>query len=121
MGDATARPLRKMATSHPTKFSESLILGAKQGGKAESLAQFVLDDLSSRQQGSKLLYLTGDKNRDTFLRIMTEHNIHVQSMMVYETTAALNLSARVAEVAQDINLSPHSSHPYLDVDAYSLC
>ncbi|KIJ34923.1 hypothetical protein M422DRAFT_181486 [Sphaerobolus stellatus SS14] len=102
VGEATARPLRQMTRSHPTKFSESLILGAAQTGKAESLAQFILDDLPARRRGKKLLYLTGDKNRDTFHRILTENGVNIQSLMVYGTMAAKNLGQKVFDVVQEI-------------------
>ncbi|KAF9528794.1 tetrapyrrole biosynthesis, uroporphyrinogen III synthase [Crepidotus variabilis] len=53
-------------------------------GNAENLASFILGDLKS--EGSvKLLYLTGDKNRDTITRILSDSSIELQLLQVYET------------------------------------
>ncbi|GJJ06071.1 hypothetical protein Clacol_000260 [Clathrus columnatus] len=102
VGESTARALEPMTISHPSKFSKRLILGMH-AGKAELLAYFILDDLRTRQMAGKLLYLTGDKNRDTFSRIMNEHDIPIDSLMVYETGAASDLERRIAFAAQTIN------------------
>lgn len=91
-----------MTTSHPTKFSESLILGATQAGNSETLARFVLDDLASKRTVGKLLYLTGDKNKDTFQRTMSENGVTAMELMVYETKAARDLEERIARTVQEI-------------------
>ena len=91
-----------MTTSRSNKFSESLILGATQTGNSESLARFVLGDMASRRTGGKLLYLTGDKNRDTFHRIISENGVIIEELMVYETKAARDLEERIAHTAQEI-------------------
>jgi uroporphyrinogen-III synthase len=87
---------------HSTQFSESLILGAAQAGGSESLARFVVDDRALRCAGGKLLYLTGDKNKDTFHRIMSENGVIVEEIMVYVTRAANDLEERVASTVQQI-------------------
>ncbi|KAF8591716.1 tetrapyrrole biosynthesis, uroporphyrinogen III synthase [Ramaria rubella] len=102
IGESTARTLKQITALHPTKFTEALILGASQTGKSETLAQFVLDDLPSRQTTGKLLYLTGDKNRDTFFKIMSENGVALECLMVYETKSASDLAERVALVVQEI-------------------
>lgn len=94
VGESTAHALEPMTNSHPANFSKLLILGAHTG-KAESLARFVLDDLPTRHTVGRLLYLTGDKNRDTFCRIMSEHDVPIESLMVYETRAANDLEDRI--------------------------
>jgi uroporphyrinogen-III synthase len=91
-----------MTTLHSSVFSESLILGATQAGSSESLAQFVLDDLPLRRIGGKLLYLTGDKNRDTFRRTMAENSVGMDELMVYETRAANDLGERISSIAKEI-------------------
>ncbi|KAF8520289.1 tetrapyrrole biosynthesis, uroporphyrinogen III synthase [Gautieria morchelliformis] len=102
VGESTKRTLKQMTTMHSTRFSESLILGAAQAGSSEPLARFVLDDRALRRTGGKLLYLTGDKNKDTFHRIMSENGVIVEEIMVYETKAANGLEERVASTAQQI-------------------
>lgn len=102
VGESTGRTLKQITISHPVKFSESLILGASQTGSSESLAQFVLDDLPLRRASGKLLYLTGDKNKDTFRRIMAGNGVGIQELMVYETKAVSNLEERVASIAEEI-------------------
>jgi uroporphyrinogen-III synthase len=91
-----------MTELYPEKFSKSLILGAAQSGNSESLAHFILSDLPPRGAEGKLLYLTGDKNRDNFRQIMLENNIAVESFMVYETAARGDLEEVVTRTAQGI-------------------
>lgn len=100
VGESTAHALEPMTESHPTKFSKLLILGAHTG-KAESLARFILDDLPTRHNVGRLLYLTGDKNRDTFCRIMSEHDVPTESLMVYETGPASDLENRIRCAVQE--------------------
>ncbi|KAF8519380.1 tetrapyrrole biosynthesis, uroporphyrinogen III synthase [Hysterangium stoloniferum] len=102
VGMSTARTLQRMTELYPEKFSESLILGATQSGKSESLARFILSDLPSRHTQGKLLYLTGDKNRDTLRQIMSENNIDVKDLMVYETAARGDLEEIVIRTVQAI-------------------
>jgi hypothetical protein len=91
-----------MAGHYSDNFSASLILGAEESGHAESLAEFVLLDLPSRDRGSRLLGLVGDKNMDTFPSIMAENDIHLENLMVYETAAASDLDSRVSKVVQEL-------------------
>ena len=113
VGEATASALNRNATSHPTNFSTSLILGASHSGNSESLAEFVLADLLSRgSKGGRLLYLTGDKNRVTFQRIMSEGGVEVENLRIYETLAASDLHEQIKCVACEIekgalHLLPH--------------
>lgn len=102
VGESTRRALMQMTTLQPSKFSESLILGATQTGSSESLAQFILHNLPPRRIGEKLLYLTGDKNKDTFRLILTENGVEIEELMVYETKAASDLGKRIARIAKEI-------------------
>ena len=55
---------------------------------AQQLAHFILSDLSARTDGSmarRLLYLTGDKNRDTLPNILTSAGIVLDALHVYAT------------------------------------
>lgn len=52
-------------------------------GNAENLASFIEDLLG--QSAVKLLYLTGDKNRDTLTRKFENSNVKLVPLQVYET------------------------------------
>jgi len=112
VGEATAKTLEKMTVSHPSKFSKSLIIGARETGKSESLARFIINDLPTRSSGRKLLYFTGDKNRDTFHRILTDSKVDVHGLMVYETVEASDLGDKIAEVVNQIVLSTYSARTF---------
>ena len=51
------------------------------------MARFIVDDLSrsSGNRAKKLLYLTGDKNRDTLPDILREAGVELVVTKVYET------------------------------------
>lgn len=59
-------------------------------GSAANLAPLILDDLKKRP--AKLLYLTGDKNRDTLPRLLEEGAISLQLLQVYETRGSPSFS-----------------------------
>ncbi|CAA7262699.1 unnamed protein product [Cyclocybe aegerita] len=63
-------------------------------GNAASLGPFILEDL--RQRPAKLLYLTGDKNRDTISRILTEGGISLEPLQVYETRGSSTFESSLA-------------------------
>ena len=51
-------------------------------GNAANLVPLILDDIKERPE--KLLYLTGDKNRDTLPRLLEEGGMSLQSLQVYD-------------------------------------
>jgi len=82
VGGATAKALA--AVSDLCGPGPNDIRGGSQTGTSERLAHFILDDIPERE-GKKLLYLTGDKNRDTLPKILAEARVTLESLQVYET------------------------------------
>ncbi|TFK94145.1 tetrapyrrole biosynthesis uroporphyrinogen III synthase [Polyporus arcularius HHB13444] len=89
VGQATAAALSAIHDSFPSsRYAPRDIRGAVESGSSERLAHFIASDLSARPdgaQGRKLFYLTGDKNRDTLPKILTDAGIEVESLQVYAT------------------------------------
>ncbi|KAI0826489.1 tetrapyrrole biosynthesis uroporphyrinogen III synthase [Trametes gibbosa] len=85
VGAATASTLTSIASSFPTSpYVPHDIRGGAESGTAEKLARFIITDLP--ESGSKqLLYLTGDKNRDTLPKILDEAGLKLESLQVYAT------------------------------------
>ncbi|CAA7262702.1 unnamed protein product [Cyclocybe aegerita] len=76
-------------------------------GNAGSLGLFILDDL--RERPAKLLYLTGDKNRDTISRILTDGGISLELLRVYETRgSSIFESSLSAALASSPKYSPEA-------------
>ncbi|KAF9264121.1 tetrapyrrole biosynthesis, uroporphyrinogen III synthase [Marasmius fiardii PR-910] len=85
VGKATKTALSEIYTRHPeSPFAPtpSLIKG-EDCGNADQLGHFIVDDVKSRPV--KLLYLTGDKNRDTLPNILRDGDVGFQALQVYET------------------------------------
>lgn len=83
VGQGTASALSEIREAYgSTKFTPEIFRGAP-SGTGEKLAQFILGQPQERPK--KLLYLTGDKNRDTVPRILEEAGIELRSLKVYET------------------------------------
>lgn len=76
--------LRDLREKIPT-YSPRDIRGGSETGTAERLAEFILKDLPSDATSRKLLYLTGDKNRDTLPRILESGGVELDSLQVYAT------------------------------------
>ena len=76
------------------------ILGARESGTGESLARFILAHFAHSSPSSSstssppprrtrtLLYLTGDKNRDTLPRLLADGGITAHELQVYATRRA---------------------------------
>ncbi|KPV72091.1 uncharacterized protein RHOBADRAFT_47274 [Rhodotorula graminis WP1] len=75
------------------------ILGARESGTGEALAHFILDHFARSPPPSSssapplrtrptLLYLTGDKNRDTLPRLLADGGIAAHELQVYATARA---------------------------------
>ena len=69
------------------------IRGGRETGTGEKLARFILEDLQERLSINrvKLLYLTGDKNRDVLPNILRDGAIELQPLQVYKTQGASTL------------------------------
>jgi uroporphyrinogen-III synthase len=71
-----------------------------QSGTAERLAQYIVQDAT---QGEKLLYLTGDKNRDTLPSVVREGlgESCLRELMVYATRGVRDFESTLARALQD--------------------
>ncbi|KAL7278482.1 hypothetical protein ACG7TL_007481 [Trametes sanguinea] len=88
VGAATATALSSIGSAYPSSpHAPHDIRGGAESGTAEKLAHFILADLarSPTRHGKTLLYLTGDKNRDTLPRILSEGGLELESLQVYAT------------------------------------
>jgi uroporphyrinogen-III synthase len=103
VGEATSKAVSAIGETHGQgPFAPKDIRGGVQTGTSERLAHFILDDLPERE-GKKLLYLTGDKNRDTLPKILTKGRVNLESLRVYETRGS---STFARDLEQVINSTP---------------
>ena len=85
VGQATASALSAIRTTSPTSLhAPHDVRGGAESGTAEKLAHFIVSDLSGSAH-RRLLYLTGDKNRDTLPNILQGGGIQLQPLQVYAT------------------------------------
>ncbi|KAL1749081.1 tetrapyrrole biosynthesis, uroporphyrinogen III synthase [Schizophyllum fasciatum] len=93
VGRATAVALRSIADSPAAPRD----VRGEATGTGEQLAHFIVDDVRSENRTSpaRLLYLTGDKNRDTVPNILTEAGIAFEPLQVYGTRGAHDFAQRL--------------------------
>ncbi|KAG1731016.1 tetrapyrrole biosynthesis, uroporphyrinogen III synthase [Suillus lakei] len=84
VGEATSVALRDLCEKIPL-YSPRDIRGGSETGTAERLAGFIIKDLPSDGASRKLLYLTGDKNRDTLPRVLESAGVAIDPLQVYAT------------------------------------
>ncbi|KAG2133808.1 tetrapyrrole biosynthesis, uroporphyrinogen III synthase [Suillus bovinus] len=84
VGEATSVALRDLSDKIPL-YAPRDIRGGSETGTAERLARFILKDLPSDGTSRKLLYLTGDKNRDTLPKILESAGVALDPLQVYAT------------------------------------
>ncbi|ETW79810.1 hypothetical protein HETIRDRAFT_322098 [Heterobasidion irregulare TC 32-1] len=85
VGAATADSLSSISSSSRPLLCPKDIRGAAESGTAELLAHFILSDLDTSAPGTKLLYLTGDKNRETLPGILKSGGVELMGLQVYAT------------------------------------
>jgi uroporphyrinogen-III synthase len=105
VGQTTATALRDIFTEFADLGLESVDILGQDSGSAASLAPFILEDIKERP--AKLLYLTGDKNRDTISRLLNEGGIALEPLRVYKTHGSPdfedNLASTLASSPHDLN------------------
>lgn len=101
MGQTTATALVDVFSSFSHLGLGLPDIRGQSSGNAASLATFILIDLQERPL--KLLYLTGDKNRDTLPQLLNEGGISLQSLQVYETRGSSSFETSLSSA-----LSPSS-------------
>lgn len=130
VGPATKDAVTAMTRGESSLENDQIVVGAKETGSGEKLGQFIVDYLSTSTSASSslpLLYLVGDKNRDTIRRILTAASIPLQLLQVYETHPAPEFESRLgdylASLAYSLSsprtcwitlFSPSGSKPCLD-------
>ena len=83
VGKATSAALQETFAAFAHLGVGSPDISGESTGNAASLAPLILHDIKERP--ARLLYLTGDKNRDTLPRLLEEGGMSLQSLQVYET------------------------------------
>lgn len=101
VGGATAAFLREI-------YPNGQIQG-EQTGTAEKLARFIVEDLQGVRP-KRLLYLTGNKNRETLPKVLEEAGVELESLHVYETCGSSRfpeeLNNALKQFEQGISYSP---------------
>ncbi|KAK0482410.1 tetrapyrrole biosynthesis, uroporphyrinogen III synthase [Armillaria novae-zelandiae] len=87
VGTATASTLRSSMPNADIRGESS--------GTAEQLSNFVL---AEQPRPAKLLYLTGDKNRDTLPNILGGAGVSLYSLKVYETQGSSTFSQQLKRI-----------------------
>ena len=104
VGESTAAAVRALGSTLPDHLIPVKVLGGAEAGTSEALAHFILTHLAEsdnasviseasgttahsarRKRTAKLLHLTGDKNRETLGKILTDGGVEVDAVQVYET------------------------------------
>ncbi|EMD32831.1 hypothetical protein CERSUDRAFT_143432 [Gelatoporia subvermispora B] len=86
VGEATAKALSDIVEAFPSSpYAPRDVRGAAESGTSDRLANFILEDLKDTSGSRQLLYLTGDKNRDTLPKILAGGGFTLESLQVYET------------------------------------
>lgn len=90
--------------------TNQLVIGAKETGSGEKLGQFVVDHFQSTDASPApklpLLYLVGDKNRDTIRRILKEAEIPLENLQVYETHPSPTFESSLDSFLTTLKYSP---------------
>lgn len=85
MGKSTHSSLKAIRETHPNSHSAPTDIRGASSGTSEQLAKFIVSDLASSPLQKRLLYLTGDKNRDNFPDILQRENVQLSPLQVYQT------------------------------------
>ncbi|PVF99307.1 tetrapyrrole biosynthesis, uroporphyrinogen III synthase [Serendipita vermifera] len=111
VGNATARPFRANLLSKLLPAAE-FILGAQESGTGEALAKFIVSYFersntavttseTEYNHGSvsktSLLYLVGDKNKETIPDALEAAGLSFQKLQVYETRTIPNLQEKLID------------------------
>ncbi len=99
VGRATEKSLKACP---PCKYSPTLVLGANETGTGEALAHYILKHHSAYDTSLPLLYLTGDKNRDTVPVTLAEGGLKSTPTQVYETRKRDGLEADLKDTVSTI-------------------
>ncbi|POY72892.1 hypothetical protein BMF94_4053 [Rhodotorula taiwanensis] len=107
----------------PCPPTEDRVLGADAGGTGERLAEYIVQHFQDhderrvtshnarngsgeRPRRPRLLYLTGDKNRDTIPRRLSDAGIDLVPLQVYSTCRCTDFERRLGQVLDRIRAPP---------------
>ncbi|KAJ8487014.1 hypothetical protein ONZ45_g14470 [Pleurotus djamor] len=103
VGKGSASALRDMKGIPP--WCLPAIIRGEESGTSEQLARFILSDLdldsSGKQLDGRLLFLTGDKNRDTLANILESEGVRLVQLPVYETRGSQQFAGHLRRVVND--------------------
>jgi uroporphyrinogen-III synthase len=125
VGKATATALHSIHdVCGDSRLVPKDIRGSSETGTSERLAHFILVDLARTEGGSrtKLLYLTGDKNKDTLPNILEDGGHDLECLQVYETHGSPNFAGELECAVKGSNPGPlallFSLHSIPDRECY---
>ena len=98
VGTTTGNVLRKMPASPFTPSSQNIV--GEGSGTGEALAELIIEDQRRRTPKLPLLYLTGDKNRDTLPKLVKAAGIDLEPLQVYCTRGSQIFSTGVKELLE---------------------
>lgn len=87
-----------MPISPFTPSSQNII--GEGSGTGETLAQVIIDDQGDRAPKLPLLYLTGDKNKDTLPTLIEAAGLNLEPLQVYSTRGSPNFTIGVKNLFQ---------------------
>ena len=89
VGHATAAAASQIRIACPSveHLAPADVRGGAGAGTAERLAAFILAE-GHGGQGRRMLYLTGDKNRETLPEMLTAGGVALETLEVYRTTGS---------------------------------
>jgi len=94
VGQTTADAISEVFSRSKDLGFESIDVRGQSSGNAATLGPFILEDLQNvTTENPTLLYLTGDKNRDTISRILTDGGVKLEALQVYTTRASPSFEA----------------------------
>ena len=97
VGQATASALISVFSAYVHLGLASVDVRGQLSGNAATLASFILED---SDKSSKLLYLTGDKNRDTLTHILQEGGISLEPLQTYKTEGSPSFAKDLSTAVQ---------------------
>jgi uroporphyrinogen-III synthase len=97
VGQATASALMNVFDDYVNLGLTTPDVRGKLSGNATTLASFILED---PDKPSRLVYLTGDKNRDTLTHILQEDGISVEPLQTYKTEGSPSFAEDLSTVIQ---------------------
>lgn len=95
VGAATAGAASQIRAAFPAmeRLAPVDVRGGSDAGTAERLATFILAEGGGGGEGRRMLYLTGDKNRETLPGMLTAGGVVLETHEVYRTTGSSTFRA----------------------------